>query len=391
VSDAPIEPFRIDVPEAVLADLRRRLRATRWPDPAPGPAWAQGTDLAELQALCAYWAEEFDWRRVERELNALPQFVTRIEGQRLHFVHARSPEPDARPLLLHHGWPSTFAEFAKVIGPLTDPVAHGGRAADAFHVVCPSLPGYAFSGPPRESGWTPHRMAGAAAELMARLGYARYGAHGGDWGAMVTSQLGLVDAARVVGIHLNLVIAPPPKDGDPQAGLTARERTLVAEMRARGRSEMGYAQIQGTRPQSVSVGLNDSPAGLAAWIVEKFRAWGDCERADGVRDVFHRFSRDELLTCVTVYWVTGTIGSANRLYAETRRAGAGASVPTTRVPVPMAYARFPADGFTPPRAWVEARYNVQRWTELPEGGHFPAMEVPDRLVEDLRAFFGAVV
>jgi pimeloyl-ACP methyl ester carboxylesterase len=230
-------------------------------------------------------------------------------------------------------------------------------------------------------------MAGAAAELMARLGYERYGAHGGDWGAMITSQLGLVDASRVAGIHLNMVIAPPPTDGDPMAGLSDRERDLIAEMRARGRDEMGYQKIQSTRPQSVSVGLNDSPAGLAAWIVEKFRAWGDCVRPDGVRDVLHRFSRDELLTCITLYWVTGTIASANRLYAETSRAGRGSSLPIERVPVPMGYARFPADGFTPPRAWVARLYDIHRWTVMPEGGHFPALEVPELLVADLRAFF----
>ena len=362
---ATIEPFRIDVPEAVLDDLRDRLLATRWPDPGTGEAWAQGTDLDYLRELCRYWADGFDWRRVEAQLNALPQFVTSIDGQRLHFVHARSPHPGALPLVIHHGWPGTFAEFADIVGPLTDPVAHGGDASDAFDVVCPSLPGFIFSGPPREPGWTPHRIAGAADQLMERLGYGRFGAQGGDWGAMVASQLGLVSPNRVVGIHLNMVIAPPPRDGDPMAGLTDDERERIERMRAAGRGEMGYQQIQGTRPQSVSVGLNDSPAGLAAWLVEKYRAWGDCVRPDGVRDVEHRFSKDVLLTCITLYWVTGTIASANRIYAETRRAGAGSSLPTTPVPVPMGYARFPGDGFMPPRAWVERLYDVHRWTEMP--------------------------
>jgi microsomal epoxide hydrolase len=382
-----IEPFRIDVADDVLADLRARILATRWPEDAPAEPWAQGTDLAYLRELCDYWADGFDWRRVERELNALPQYTTRIEGQTIHFVHAPSPHEGALPLVIHHGWPGTFAEFVKVVGPLTDPVAHGGSAEDAFHVVCPSLPGFGFSEPPREPGWTPHRIAFAASELMRRLGYDRFGAQGGDWGAMVASQLGLVDPDHVVGIHLNMVIAPPPTDGDPMAGLTDDEKARIAEMRARGREEMGYQQIQGTRPQSVSVGLNDSPSALAAWIVEKYRAWGDTATPDGGRDVERRFSKDDLLTCVTIYWVTQTIGSANRLYAETRRGGAGGSLPTSPVPVPMGYARFPGDGFMPPRAWVERLYDVQRWTVMPEGGHFPALEVPDLLVEDVRAFF----
>jgi pimeloyl-ACP methyl ester carboxylesterase len=382
-----VTPFRIAVDDAVLDDLRRRLDQTRWPEPATAEPWAQGTDLRYLRELCEYWATAFDWRRVERELNQLPQFTTSIDGQRIHFVHAESPHPGALPLVIHHGWPGTFAEFAKVVGPLVDPVAHGGAAEDAFHVVCPSLPGFGFSEPPREPGWTPHRIAGAASELMRRLGYERYGAQGGDWGAMVSSQLGLVDPDHLVGIHLNMVIAPPPRDGDPMAGLTEEERARIVEMRARGRDEMGYQQIQGTRPQSVSVGLNDSPSALAAWIVEKYRAWGDCASTDGTRDVERRFTKDELLTCVTIYWATQTIGSANRLYAETRRGGAGGSLPTSPVPVPMGYARFPGDGFMPPRAWVERLYDVRRWTEYPEGGHFPALEVPNLLVEDVRAFF----
>lgn len=382
-----IEQFRIDVPDAVLDDLRARLRATRWPEPAPGESWAQGTDLAYLQELCAYWADEFDWRRVEAELNELPHHMTSVDGQPLHFVHVRSRHEDALPLLVNHGWPGTFAEFVDIIGPLTDPTAHGGDARDAFHLVLPSLPGFVFSGPTREPGWTPHRIAGAEAQLMDALGYEQFGVQGGDWGAMVASQLGAMAPHRVLGIHLNLVIASPPRDTDPLEGLTERERDQVAQMHARGREEMGYQQIQGTRPQTLSVGLNDSPVGLAAWIVEKYRAWGDCVRPDGVRDVEHRFDKDTLLTCVTLYWVTGTIASANRIYAEARRAGAGASRPVGRVPVPMGYARFPADGFTPPRAWVERQYDVRRWTELPEGGHFPALEVPELLVEDVRAFF----
>ena len=379
----PVDAFAMHISDEVLDDLRARLARTRWPSPGLGAPWEQGTDLDVLVALCRYWRDDFDWRAVERRLNAWPQIRTSVDGQPIHAFHVRSPEPDAFPLVLLHGWPSANIEFAELLGPLTDPVAHGGRAEDAFHIVCPSLPGFGWSGPTRRPGWTPHRIAGAVVEVMARLGYERFGAHGGDWGSMVTSQLGLHFPDCVPAIHLNMVISTPPRDvADPLAGLTEVEKARVADMRARGRSEMGYQQIQSTKPAAVSAGLNDSPAGLAAWIIEKYRAWGDCHG-----DLASRFTDDVLCALLTVYWATETIHSANRIYAETRRAGPGASLPTSRVLAPMGYSRFPADGFAPPRAWVERLYDVRSWVEHDEGGHFPALEVPDLLIGDLRGFF----
>ncbi len=377
-----IEPFVVDVPEAVIVDLRERLARTRWPDRSPSPAWIDGTDLDHLQSLCEHWRSGFDWRAVETRLNAHPQFLTEIDGQRIHFLHVRSSSPTARPLLLCHGWPGSVIEFLDVIGPLTEPQAHGGHVDDAFHVVIPSLPGYGFSGPTTEAGWTPARIAGAFAVLMERLGYDRFGAQGGDWGSMVVSQLGLQVPERLSAIHLNMVIAPKPRGGDPMAGVSEAEQADLARMRAAGTEEMGYQAIQGTRPQTLAYGLNDSPAGLAAWIVEKFRAWSGC--GGDLRD---SFTDDQLLANITLYWVTGTINSSMRLYRETRRAGPGASLPDRPVPVPMGYARFPADGFVPPRAWVERLYDVRRWTVMPRGGHFAAMEEPGLFVDDVRAFF----
>ena len=377
-----MHPFTIDVADVVLRDLSARLGRTRWPDAGLGEPWAQGTDLAVLQELCAYWQDGFDWRGAEESYNRWPQVLTEVDGQPIHLFHVRSPHADALPLVLLHGWPSVNTEFIELLGPLTDPVAHGGRADDAFHVVCPSLPGFGWSGPTRGPGWTPHRIAGALVEVMSRLGYQRFVAQGGDWGAMVASQLGLHFADRVAAIHLNMVIAPPPRDGDPMAGLSAAELEQISGMRARGGEEMGYQQIQATKPASVSAGLNDSPAGLAAWLIEKYRAWGDCHG-----ELASRFSADTLCALLTTYWTTGTIHSANRIYAETRRAGAGASLPKTKVSVPMGYSRFPADGFAPPRAWVEQLYDVRSWVEHDEGGHFPALEVPSLLLADLRAFF----
>lgn len=371
------------VEDAVLADLRARLTRTRWPGPGLGDPWSQGTDLATLQALCAHWAGVFDPRAAEAAANAWPQFLTHVDGQPVHLFHVRSAEATAVPLVLLHGWPSLNTEFLGLLGPLTDPVAHGGRAEDAFHVVVPSLPGFGWSGPTRRPGWTPHAIAGALVDVLDRLGYERFLAHGGDWGAMVASQLGLHFPDRVGAIHLNLVIAPPPRDvADPMAALTDVERARVRAMHAKGRDEMGYQQIQATRPASLSAGLNDSPAGLMAWLLEKFRAWGDTHG-----DVWSRFTPDHLCALATAYWATGTIHSANRIYAETRRAGYGASLPDGFVTVPMGHSRFPADGFAPPRAWVDRLYDVRSWVEHDEGGHFPALEVPDLLLGDLRTFF----
>lgn len=372
-----LEPFTMHVADEVLTDLRARLARTRWPDQAYGPPWQLGTDLVALARFVDHWARAFDWRAAEAALNEWPQYRTRVDGQPIHFFHVTSARPDPLPLLLLHGWPSNNTEFVKVFRPLADA---------GFEVVCPALPGFGWSGPTSQPGWTPHRIAGALVEVMARLGHERFAAHGGDWGAMVASQLGLHFPDNVVGIHLNLVIAPPPRDvADPMAELSADEHARVVEMRRRGRDIMGYQQIQATRPASVSAGLNDSPAGLAAWVLEKFREWSDCHG-----DLGTRFTDDELCTLLTITWATGTIHSANRIYAETRRAGLGASLPPERVPVPMAHSRFPADGFATPRSWAERLYDVRAWCTHTEGGHFPAMEVPELLVADLVSFLSSV-
>lgn len=378
-----IEPFRIDIPDTDLADLHRRLDATRWPVVFDDPDWAYGTPRAYLEELCDHWRHAFDWRAVEADLNRLDQFRTVIDGQPVHFVHVRSSRPDAVPLILIHGWPGSFVEFTEVIGPLAEP---DDSAVPAFHVVVPSLPGYGFSGPTTTPGWDTARIAAAFDELMGRLGYDRYGCQGGDWGSAISVAMARHAPDRVTGIHLNLVFAgPPPGDPDPTAGLTDVER---ARLEAAGRfrsEETGYQRIQSTKPHTLGFGLNDSPAGLAAWIVEKFRTWSDC---DGDPD--RRFGRDRLLTNISVYWFTGTITSACRLYREARLAARRTAAAPGRLETPTAAAIFPAELAIPPRRWAEAAYNLVRWTEMPRGGHFAAMEEPDLLVDDIRAFFGSL-
>jgi pimeloyl-ACP methyl ester carboxylesterase len=375
-----IEPFSIRVSDDVLDDLRSRLARTRFPAPSPGEPWAYGTDLGYVRELCRYWKDEYDWRVHEAALNAFPQFRTVIDGQRIHFLHVRSAEPHALTLIITHGWPGSVAEFMKIIGPLADPAAHGGERADAFHVICPSMPGYAFSGPTTTPGWDTLRIAEAWKTLMAGLGYARYGAQGGDWGAMITTQLGLIDFEHVCGIHLNMVIAGPPPGADMSA-LTDKEKAALADMVQFQQTEFAYAMIQGTKPQTLGYGLEDSPAGLAAWISEKFRTWTDCGG-----DIERAVTRDELLTNIMLYWLTGTAHSSARLYYETMKAKrfgyAG-----RRVEVPTGCAIFPREIMRPPRRWAEAAYNVTRWTELEAGGHFAALEQPEALVRELRAHF----
>ena len=379
-----VRPFRIDIPEAVLDDLRERLARTRWPDQI-GASWDYGTDIAELRALCEHWRTAFDWRAAEATLNAFPQFTTDIDGQNVHFLHVRSPHEGALPLIVTHGWPGSVWEFVKLVGPLTDPIAHGGRAEDAFHLVVPSMPGYGFSGPTTTPGWDPKRIAETWAKLMARLGYARYGAQGGDWGAIVTANLGVVDAPHLAGIHLNMVVARPPDPAQPMAGVEPDEVDGVQAMARFQAEETGYQQIQGTKPQTLSYGLNDSPAGLAGWILEKFRTWSDC---DG--DVLSSFTMDDLLANITIYWVTGTIGSSCRLYCERRRAAQRDPGAMPRVEVPTGAAIFPKELYRPPRAWADAAYNITHWQRYEHGGHFAAMEVPDALVGDVRQFFATV-
>ncbi|UCE87332.1 MAG: epoxide hydrolase [Deltaproteobacteria bacterium] len=377
-----IERFRIEVPDAVLEDLQERLARTRFPDQIEGSGWGYGTDRAYLEELCHYWREKFDWRAQEAALNRFEHFRTDIEGRAVHFIHARSRHDDALPLVITHGWPGSVFEFHKIIGPLCDPEAHGGSAADAFHVVCPSMPGYGWSDPPREPGFDVQRVAEVVAKLMARLGYARYGAQGGDWGAIVTTLLGRIDPQHVCGIHLNMVVAgPPPGVANPAEGLAPHELEALASMGEFQKNETGYQQIQGTKPQTLGYALNDSPAGLAAWIVEKFRTWSDC---DG--DVERCFTKDELLTNIMIYWVTQSITASTRLYCETMRAGRFGPA-DGRVEVPTAGAIFPKEIIRPPRAWAERAFDIRRWTRFEAGGHFAALEQPEALVEDLRAFY----
>jgi microsomal epoxide hydrolase len=380
-----IEKLEIRVPEPDLVDLRERLSRTRWPDQIPGSGWDYGTERAYLKELCEYWRDGFDWRGQEALLNRFEHFRTDVDGQPIHFLHARSAVQGALPLILIHGWPGSVFEFYKVLGPLVDPESHGGRREDAFHVVCPSLPGYGWSGPTRERGWDVRRVAEAFAKLMARLGYARYGAQGGDWGALISTYLGIVDASHLAGIHLNMVVAgPPPGAKDPMEGVTPEEAAALAQLPLFQREETGYQQIQGTRPQTLGYGLSDSPAGLAGWIVEKFRAWSDCGG-----DVEKRFTKDELLANVTIYWVTRTINSSMRLYYESMRSGRF-GLPEARVEVPTGCAIFPKELIRPPRRWAEGTYDVRQWTRMESGGHFAALEEPEALVADVRRFFAGV-
>jgi microsomal epoxide hydrolase len=376
-----LQPFEIHVPDAVLRDLGERLSRTRFPDQLDGAGWGYGTELSYLRELCAYWREKFDWRAQERRLNRFPQFRSEIDGLGIHFIHRRSREPNALPLVILHGWPGSVFEFHKVIEPLADPASHGARAGDAFHVVCPSLPGYGFSDAPRKPGFDARSMAELTARLMARLGYARYGAQGGDWGALIATHLGLVDPEHVCGIHLNMVVATPPA-GEKE--LTKAELEALADMARFQKEETGYQAIQGTKPQTLGYALNDSPAGLAAWIVEKFRTWSDCGG-----DVERRFTKDELLTNITIYWATASITSSMRLYCETMRSGRFGPA-DSRVEVPTGGAIFPREIFRPSRRWAERRYNVTHWTELPRGGHFAALEEPGLLAQDVRDFFRAL-
>ncbi len=371
--------FRVHVEEAVLEDLRGRLQGTRLPDQIPGSGWRYGTDGAYMRELIRYWRTAYDWRAHEAQLNALPHFKAEIDDIDLHFVHVRSEEPGALPLVITHGWPGSVYEFMDVIGPLTDPAAHGGDAADAFHLVLPSMPGYAFSSAPRSPGMGVDSVAGVVAKLMDRLGYERYGAQGGDWGSAVAAWLARDHPDRVVGIHLNMVGGGPPSGlDDPEAGIPDWELRRYTERSEWWRGENAYGNIQGTKPLTLAYALNDSPAGLAAWIVEKFRAWSDCGG-----DVERSFTKDQLLTNIMLYWVTGSMPSAVRLYYESRRSGRRPD----RVEVPTAVAVFPGEIFFSPRKWVETRYNVAQWTEMPRGGHFAAMEEPELFVEDVAKFF----
>lgn len=372
-----MQPFEIDISDEAINDLHRRLDHARLPPPSPAAAWQDGTDHDALVDLCHYWRDGFDWPSQQHSLNQLPQLTTEIDGQRLHAVHTTSPEPDAIPLVLLHGWPGSFAEFRDIVRPLSDPRAHGDDPADAFHIVCPSLPGYTFSTPVNDPGWNHRRIAAAVDELMRLLGYDKYGAQGGDWGSFIARQIALQAPERVTGIHLNLVVTPPPPDEEP-AQMSEQERQALADLDHYRQWGSAYVEIQSTRPRTLGYALEDSPLGLAAWMFEKYREWSHGEVPGAI-------SRDQLLTNISLYWFTRSATSAARLYHEVRLADGPLS--DQRVETPTGCAILPGEIFRPARRWVQPHYNVTHFSELPAGGHFAAMEVPKLLVEDIRSFF----
>lgn len=374
MTNSEIHPYRIDVPQGDLDDLRDRLARTRWPDELPGAGWSYGVSLDYVKRMAEYWRTGYDWREHEARLNEYPQFTTEIDGQNVHFLHVRSPEPDALPLVLAHGWPNTFTEFLDMVGPLTDPRAHGGDPADAFHVVIPSPPGYAFSGPTRETGWNSRRVAKAWGELMSRLGYDRYGAQGGDLGSLVCRELGVLGPEGLLGIHVMQIFAFPSGDPAEMADLSERDQEAL-QILGDFWKRAGYHHIQSSRPQTLAYGLNDSPAGLLAW---------NLELPSGFGDAVDMLDRDLLLTNATIYWLTGTAGSAARVYYEDTNSGFDPEEPNT---VATGVAIFPNDFRTIRRFAERANTNIVHWSELERGSHFAAMDAPDLLVEDLRTFF----
>ena len=377
-----VQPFKVHIPESTLEDLRERLARTRWPDEIPDSGWDYGSNLAYIKELVEYWGSGFDWRASERAINDFAHFRVYVDVLGIHFIHERGKGPAPLPLIITHGWPSTFTEMLKIIPLLTDPAGHGGDPADSFDVIAPSLPGYGFSDLTTQRGVNVFRIADLWVKLMTEgLGYGRFGAHGGDWGASITARLGYSHPDHVIGIHVTSVTIASPYMGAGARELSDAERAHL-EQRDRWRHlEGGYSHIQGTKPQTLSYGLNDSPAGLAAWIVEKFRTWSDC---DG--EVERSFTKDELLTNATIYWATQSINSSIRIYYESQRIqwqfGKG-----DRIKVPCGVAIFPKDLSGPPQEWAERCYKVQRWTQMRRGGHFAALEEPEMLVDDLRSFF----
>jgi pimeloyl-ACP methyl ester carboxylesterase len=376
-----VTPYRIDVAEEVLADLRDRLTRARLSRAVPGSGWQDGTDAGYLAEFVAYWRDGYDWRRAEAALNTMPQYTARAGGLDLHFVHAPGRGPAPLPLLFSHGWGGSFFEVHKILGPLTDPGAYGGDPADAFEVVAPSLPGFGFSPDPGRAGVHGGVIAEAYAELMTEvLGHRRFGLQGGDWGSRIVSTVAHRFPRRVAGLHLNLALLTPYL-GPGVAPLTRAERLFVAEVERWQQGAGAYLAVHNSSPQSLAFGLDDSPVGLAGWLLDKFRAFSDCGG-----DLEKSFSRDELITNLMIYWVTRTAGSSLRLYAEGVRENLSFG-PGERIAVPTAIADFPAEIFHPPREWVERLYDVRRFTTMPRGGHFAALEQPELLVEDIRAFF----
>ena len=377
-----VQPFEIAVDQAVLDDLQARLTLTRWPDEITGSGWDYGSNLDYMQELVEYWRNDFDWRAQERRLNQFNHCKSRVDGLDLHFIHERGVGPAPIPLVITHGWPSCFFEMTKIIPILADPGRHGGDPADAFDVVAPSLPGFGFSQASHEPGMQVQKVADLWARLMTEnLGYPRFAAQGGDIGAGVTARLGYGHSDQLYGIHLTSVTRPTPYLGEGSRPLTAAEAALVQQRDRWFMDEGGYNHIQGTKPQTLSYGLNDSPAGLAAWIVEKYRTWSDCGG-----DIESRYTKDELLTIVTIYWVTNSIGSSVRMYKE-NQSSLWTLGRDEKVPAPAGMAMFPQEISRPPREWAERSYNVQRFEEMPRGGHFAALEEPELLAGEIRAFF----
>jgi microsomal epoxide hydrolase len=378
---AEILPFRVDIPQADLDELRDRLARTRFPHGLPEAGWDRGVPLDYLQKLTDYWASTYNWRKHEARINSFPQFTTTVDGQTIHFLHVRSPESGAMPLILTHGWPDSIVEFLDVIGPLSDPRAYGGDPADAFHLIIPSLPGYGFSMPITERGWDLRRIARAWKVLMARLGYDRYGAQGGDWGAGVACDLGLIDPGRVIGVHLNYLLTLPTDIPEDTAELTDVERSRLARFNHFMQDQSGYMILQTTRPQTLAYGLADSPVGQLAWIIEKFKEWADTDV-----DPEDAIDRDVLLTNVMLYWLTNTGGSSAQLYYEFAHTPRRPEAST----VPAGVAVFANDVVPPMRTLAERILNVVHWAEYDRGGHFAALEQPSLLTEDIRTFFRAL-
>jgi epoxide hydrolase len=375
-----IEPFKITVKDAALRDLQDRLARTRWPNQIDGTGWEYGVPVDTMKELLTYWRSKYDWRDQEKKLNQLDQFTTRIDGLDIHFLHVRSKEKNALPLVLVHGWGTSCFDFRKMIGPLTDPVAHGGKAEDAFHVVCPSLPGFAYSSKPEERGWSPERMAEVIAKLMARLGYDRYGAQGGDWGGTVTQWLAANDGAHCIGTHGNMPMGDRPRD-NPMRGVTPKELERYEQRQKEWGEHSAYFGVHSTRPLTLGYGLNDSPAALASWLVDKYWVWSD---HGGKLD--NSFTNDELLTNVMIYWITESVPSSLRIYYESShklpRPKSMTPFESKGKPAPLGFASFPKEISVPPRAWVERRWGERliHWTEMPRGGHWVALEQPQLLV-----------
>ncbi|NQW22263.1 MAG: epoxide hydrolase [SAR202 cluster bacterium] len=377
-----VKPFTIAIEDSVLEDLRRRLADTRWPDEIPDSGWDYGSNLAYLKELVEYWRTEFDWRAQEAKLNAFNHFKSQVDGLDIHFIHERGKGPNPMPLVITHGWPSCFFEMTKIIPMLTDPASYGGDAADSFDVVAPSLPGFGFSERPKDRGMAVQRVAGMWNKLMTEnLGYSKFAAQGGDIGSGVTARLGFAHSDNLFGIHQTSITRPTPYLGEGSKPISDAEQAHINQRAKWFQDEGGYNHIQGTKPQTLAYGLNDSPTGLAAWIVEKYRKWSDCNG-----DVETRFTKDELLTIVTIYWVTQTISSSTRMYYENQH-HTWEMEKDQKLPAPAGVALFPQEIAVPPREWGERSYDVRRWTAMPRGGHFAALEEPALLAEDVRAFF----